>query len=212
MHRKIIAAITLTLLLFASSAAGEKLPFIGIVNKDDINIRSDSTVSSEILGRAKKGQEVTVIGRAYGWYKIRVHPETLVDSPPRNEFAWIHKKFVDLKPEVKPEVTQKSAQDKAVETGRPLLALPTNQPQPQTAVSAAEITLTGILKPYGKVLGRRGTHKLITEDKGIFLLKGDKKELNTFNSRRVRVSGIEEKRRPQEPYPLIKIKTIGEID
>ncbi|MDI6606355.1 MAG: SH3 domain-containing protein, partial [Candidatus Omnitrophota bacterium] len=97
---KIPAAIILTLLLFGNLAAEENFPFIGIVKENGINIRSDSTVSSAIIGHARQGQEVTVIHQAYDWYKIRFE----------NNFAWIHKKFVERKPQV-PEVLVTEVQE-----------------------------------------------------------------------------------------------------
>ncbi|MDI6606370.1 MAG: hypothetical protein QME65_04440, partial [Candidatus Omnitrophota bacterium] len=69
------------------------------------------------------------------------------------------------------------------------------------------------IKPYGRVFARKATHKLITEDKEVFLLKGDRKALNALNSRRVKVSGIKEKDAPKkDKYPLIEVRAIEEIN
>ncbi|MFH0762566.1 MAG: SH3 domain-containing protein [Candidatus Omnitrophota bacterium] len=196
MSYRIPAAIILILLFFGASAAEESLPFTGIVKEDGINIRSDSTVSSAIVGSAKKGQEVTVIRQAYEWYKICFPLELPCEEPARN-FAWIHKKFIEKKAQV---VQAAAAQIRETQKKQPVSF-------------ADEITITGTLKPYGKVLGRRATHKLITEDKQVFLLKGDKKELNALNSRRVKVRGIKEPDAPKKAkYPLIEVKTIEEIN
>lgn len=191
---KIPAAIILILLFFGHLAAEEKFPFRGIVKEDGINIRSDSTVSSEIIGSAKKGQEITVIRESYDWYKIRFPLDVPSGHPVKNSFAWIHKRFVERKPQVVEAPLVEAVQG------------------PQAAVSADKDSITGIIKPYGKVFGRKATHKLITEDKQIFLLKGDKKELNALNSRRVRVSGCIIEDAPKKgKYPVIEVRAIEEI-
>jgi hypothetical protein len=190
---KIPAAIILTLLLFANLAAEEDFPFIGIVNEDGINIRSDSTVSSAIIGQAEKGNEVTVIRQAYDWYKIRFPLGALSGEPLKSNFAWIHKKFVERRPQV-PEALVREIEE-------------TQEP------AADEINVTGIIKPYGRVFGRKATHKLITEDKEVFLLKGDRKALNALDSMRVKIIGIKEKDAPKKnKYPLIEVKMMEKME
>ncbi|MBC8436524.1 MAG: SH3 domain-containing protein [Candidatus Omnitrophica bacterium] len=207
LHR-IPAAIILILLFFGPLAAEENFPFIGIVKEDGINIRSDSTVSSKVIGSARKGQEVTVIAGAYDWYKIRFPLDTPSGHSDKNSFAWMHKKFIERKPQSAVEAAP--AEEAAVEVGQPVAAVEIEGPQ--AAVSAGEVSITGIVKPYGRVFGRRATHKLIAEDKQVFLLKGNKKELNALNSRRVRVSGIKEEGAPKGKYPLIEVRAIEEIN
>jgi uncharacterized protein YgiM (DUF1202 family) len=51
------------------------------------------------------------------------------------------------------------------------------------------IVLEGTVMPYGMVLWRKATHKLITADKGIYLLEANKKLLNSLTGIQVRVSG-----------------------
>ncbi|MBI5144688.1 MAG: SH3 domain-containing protein [Candidatus Omnitrophica bacterium] len=59
--------------LSAQEALGrENYPFSGQVNSDEINIRSDSTISSAVICQLNKGEEVAVVSRAYGWYKINL--------------------------------------------------------------------------------------------------------------------------------------------
>ncbi|MFH0935469.1 MAG: SH3 domain-containing protein [Candidatus Omnitrophota bacterium] len=207
LHR-IPAAIILILLFFSPISAEEDFPFRGVVKEDGINIRSDSTVSSKVIGSARKGQEVTVIRQAYDWYKIRFPLDTPSEHADKNSFAWIHKKFIERKPQSAAEAAP--AEKAAVEAGQPAAAAETAGPQ--AAVSAGEISITGIVKPYGKVFRRRATHKLITEDKQVFLLKADKKKLNVLNSRKVRVSGIKEEGAPKGKYPLIEVRTIEEVN
>lgn len=67
----ICAAIYFTVLLFNNCFA-EELPFQGQVNSDNINIRSDSTVSAEIICFLNKGMRLEVIQELYDWYKVRL--------------------------------------------------------------------------------------------------------------------------------------------
>lgn len=67
-------AITLFFLhgIVLSSCFSQNLPFQGQINEDNINIRSDSTVGSEIICRVNKGEKVEVLSQLYDWYKIRL--------------------------------------------------------------------------------------------------------------------------------------------
>lgn len=185
------AAAILISLFFATAVAEEPFPFQGRVKEDRINIRRDSTVSSEIVGRANMGQEVTVIRQAYDWYKIRFP----FDAPSHQAgFAWIHKKFVERKPqpvEPPPEMLQST--------------------QPAPGINT--INTAGIIKPYGRVFGRKATHKLIGQDSQIlFLLKGDKKRLNSFNHRKVKINGVNSGLPQNKKFPVIEVISIEEIE
>ena len=64
------------LLLSVSYAQGEEtFPFAGEVTAADINLRVDSTTSSEVICRMDKGAAVEVLSWQYGWYKVRL-PDT----------------------------------------------------------------------------------------------------------------------------------------
>ena len=67
----ISAAIYFTIVSFNNCFA-EELPFQGQVNSDNINIRSDSTVSAEIICSLNKGMRLEVIQELYDWYKVRL--------------------------------------------------------------------------------------------------------------------------------------------
>lgn len=73
--------------LFISSpaCAEDDFPFRGIVNSDNINIRSDSTTSAEIICKANEEDVLEVISELYGWYKIRL---------PKNAPLFINKAYV----------------------------------------------------------------------------------------------------------------------
>lgn len=44
------------------------------VNADDINIRSDSTASAEIICKVNKNEPLDVLSELYGWYKVKLPP------------------------------------------------------------------------------------------------------------------------------------------
>lgn len=50
----------------------EENSFQGQVNSDNINVRSDSTVSAEIICSVKRGQRLEVVQELYDWYKVRL--------------------------------------------------------------------------------------------------------------------------------------------
>lgn len=54
-----------------SSYSTDSLP-LGKVEKDSINIRTDSTINSPIIGKLTKNEYVEIMGEKYEWYKIRV--------------------------------------------------------------------------------------------------------------------------------------------
>jgi uncharacterized protein YgiM (DUF1202 family) len=248
------------------------MPFIGEINADNINIRSDSTVSSEIICKVNKGEQVEVTRERYGWYKIRLpkyapsfikknlvtaiedkpansfdklrdsgtelnrnakviknrvnirlHPNesspilgkvdrneviTILEDkgewfriePVNSSFGWINNKFISkissvTKPE-NPLVPQKVKEEK-------------NAAVPITLEKS--ITAEGVIKPYGIVFKRLATHKLITNDNKIFLLKGGKKSLDILNYHKVKVIGkfIEPNK---QRYPIIDIEKIEALD
>lgn len=72
--------------LFISVACAENnFPFQGIVNSDNINIRSDSTPNAEIICSANKENTLDVVTELYGWYKIKL---------PKNAPSFIKKAYV----------------------------------------------------------------------------------------------------------------------
>lgn len=216
------------------------------VNADNINIRTDATVNSEIICKVNKGQTIEVTKEFYDWYKIRLPKNawayikkifvTLIDDksarvlkdrvnvrlrpnesspilgrvnnneiinlvedkgewyriePVNNSFGWIHKRFVSkihltkIEEAVLPQKTEKENND--------------------------NITIEGIISPYGKIFKLQATHKLLTPDKKVFLLKGKKEDLDAFNYRKVKlvgklVSPVKQK------YPIIEIIKIETLN
>jgi len=129
--------------------------------KGRINIRLRPELSSPILGQINNNEIVTVLEDKEGWLKI---------VPPPSAFGWLHKKVVR-----KIDTASKNENlERTAETSKPQDTL----------------TIEGTLEPYGKVFKRQATHKVITADsKGIYLIKGDRKILDTLNYRKVRITG-----------------------
>ncbi|MCX5697191.1 MAG: SH3 domain-containing protein [Candidatus Omnitrophica bacterium] len=234
-----------------SSFADDSTPFRGKINSEDINIRSDSTVASEVVINLNKGDDVEVVGELYDWYKVRLpkgapsyvskgltefldektvvvvkenvnvrlgpgesssilgktnkgevltveatEGDWLKIKPLNNSFGWVNKMFV-----TRSFLADKSRlKNSSAEAGGKVL-----KPPPELAKD--EIFLDGVIRPYGKVMSRTATHKLITGDYKIFLLKGDLSALNAVNYRRVRVIGkiIEEKK---QKYPVVEVRKL----
>lgn len=244
-------AITLSLTL---AIAQQGLPFLGEVNANNINIRSDATVSSKIISTLKKGEKIDVVSESSDWYKIRLpkrvslyFKSSLADcvkyqegvesnkntclqakvlnnrvnirispdesgaivgvadnneivnikgeskgwykiEPTQNSFAWVHKKFIS-----------QAAINRAI--------ISKNEEQKEALIPDKSIVLKGRLSPYGMVFRRVATHKLITSDQKIFLLKGDKAILNSLNRSVVKVTGkiISP---PRAKYPIVEVSLI----
>ncbi len=71
----------------------------GIVNSDDINIRSDSNISSALIAKLSKGQRVEILLEKYDWYKIRL---------PRYAPAYVKKQFVEISQQHKAKINAKN--------------------------------------------------------------------------------------------------------
>jgi uncharacterized protein YgiM (DUF1202 family) len=153
------------------------------VIKDKVNIRLRPTESAWILGKVDKATVVTIIAEKKGWYKIQ---------PAYQSYGWVNKKFVNK------EVVRLQKQDKPVKA--------TN-----TAELPDRLIVEGKVSPYGIVLWRKATHKLITSENKIYFLKGDRKSLDSLNYRKVKVTGklislVTSK------YPIIQVDIIEALN
>ena len=149
---------------------------------DRVNIRAKPSEAAPIVGITDKNEIINVISDSAGWYKI---------EPIQNSFGWVHKKFVNK---------------------IPVLPIPQDTPEPKAKTSAPEIpegcvALTGTVMPYGIVFMRQATHKLVTEDNKIFLLKGNRASLNALNRQKVKVIG-KISGPANAKYPVVEIKAI----
>jgi len=130
------------------------------VIKDRVNIRLGPSESSWILGKIDKDTVVNIIGESGAWYKIH---------PVYQSYGWINKKFVN----------------------KEIVPLPKREPlvKEEAAGLGAQVVVEGKVTPYGIVMWRKATHKLITAENKLYFLKGDRKGLDSLNYRKVKVTG-----------------------
>jgi len=160
-----------------------------IAISDHVNVRSAPSESAWILGKLDKGVIVNLLGENSGWYKI---------EPIHDSFAWVNKKFITR------------SQDKAaVQPPAPdSIAAKLIKPQGK---NDQLLVVSGVVKPYGVVLWRKATHKLITEGKVTYLSKGNKKGLDALCNSKVRVSGRLIQAQAKE-YPVIEVAVVEGIN
>ena len=142
--------------------------------------------SAKILGdrvniRSKPSESASIVGIADKNEIVNVLSETggwYKIEPIQNSFGWVNKKFID----------------KA-------------EPTPLKENDSQLPVFTGTVQPYGIVFMRSATHKLVTADNKIYLLKGNRVTLNALNRQRVKVIGkiISPS---NAKYPVIEIKII----
>jgi len=159
------------------------------VSGDRVNVRLKPDESGSIVGIADKGEVVNVISETDNWYKI---------EPIQNSFGWVHKRFVN---KVVPVVVDKKTQET-----HELLSRVTTPDNPEKLA-----VFTGEVRPYGMVFLRKATHKLLTSEGKIFLLKGNRVSLNALNYKKVKVVGkiISS---PEAKNPIIEIKIIEVVN
>jgi len=264
---KIFPVASLLFILFSASnilCAGEPVPFTGEVNANNINIRSDSTVSAEIICKSAKGERLEVVSERYDWYKIRL-PKQAPSFIKKNLVAGIEDKPADSFDKLKASGNELIKNAKVIKD-RVNIRLTPSESSPilgkvdrnevltvledkggwyriepvnnsfgwisskfiskvstaatsQGAVQQQAISVTegkntiieGIIKPYGIVFKRPATHKLITSDNKIFLLKGNKKSLDQLNYHKVKVIGKLTGPDSQK-YPIIEVEKIEALD
>jgi len=255
------AYIVVSLFIFTQSIclAQQSQSFRGEVNANDINIRYDSTVNSEVICKINKGECVEIILELYNWYKIRLpklapsfirkNLVTLIDDktakvlknnvnirlhpnesspilgkvdqneiiniledkggwykiePVNNSFGWIHKKFVSKSCAEKISIQEETKAINKIENTKPVEKIEMGEVIATTSLGQS-ITVEGVINPYGKIFKRKGTHKFISEDNKIFLLKGSKKSLDVLNYHRVKIIGklVDD---PKQKYPIIEVE------
>lgn len=154
----------------------------GKILKDRVNIRMEPNLSSHILGKASQNETVTIMSEERDWYKI---------LPIQSSYGWIHKKFISKATADEPVKAAEKPKEES------LLAEPT--------------VIEGVIRPHGFIFKGANSHKLITQDKKIFLLKGDKASLKALNRRKVKVTGHVTGGADQK-YPTIEVKILEALD
>lgn len=151
--------------------------------RDRVNVRLKPAESSPIVGIADKGEVVNVTSESRNWYKI---------EPIQNSFGWIYKKFVDKAPVAEKPVQKPQALEERISgSGNP----------------EGLAVFSGKVMPYGVVFFRKATHKLVSADNKVFLLKGNRATLNALNYRNVKVVG-KITSAPEAKTPVIEVKII----
>ncbi|MDO8489699.1 MAG: SH3 domain-containing protein [Candidatus Omnitrophota bacterium] len=151
----------------------------GKVIKDRINIRLGPSESAWILGKADKLTVVSILGKEGRWYKIQ---------PVYQSYGWVNKKFI-------------SKEIKLTKNKEPL-DLPVKDVK-----SSGALVVEGMVSPYGVVLWRKATHKLVTQENKVYFLRGDRKALDSLNYHKVKVTG-KLITPAQAMYPIIQIDIV----
>jgi len=146
--------------------------FYAKVTADRVNIRLGPNESSWIMGKVNKSTVVNIIKDEGNWYKI---------EPIHQSYGWVNKKFINKAIALSKEAGKSAIIAESVKL--PLVIENQTVPQPNPLV------IEGTISPYGVVLWRKATHKLTTDNKEIYLLKGNRKGLDSLNYRKVKVTG-----------------------
>ena len=236
---RIILSCFLIQAIFSFSALADEPLLQGEVNSDNINIRSDSTVSSEVICVVNRGEKLDVLSELYDWYKVKL---------PSFAPSFIKKQFVllidgktgkvtsdsvniRLRPDTKSPILGKAHRDDPVVilggsgewyqispvigsvgwiSKKLISKLEKKQVETvaQPKEEAQSIIIEGTLK--AKVFTRVATHKLITEGK-VYLIRGDRQSLDSFNGKRVKITGKLVDPTKQK-YPIIALEKIEELN
>lgn len=153
-----------------------------------IDERSAKVIKERVNVRLHPTEAGAIIGRVDKDEIINIledKGEWFKIAPVKNSFGWVHQKFVNMiiapaKKEIVAEVVLPPTQN--------------------------EVVVIGTVQPFGKVFKRNATHKLITETK-VYLLKGDKTNLNASNYQKVKIKGILIPDKKQR-YPLIEVSAV----
>lgn len=87
-------------------------------------------------------------------------------QPIYQSYGWVNKKFVSKE-----------------------AVLPEKQEAIKVIQPSDSLVIEGVVSPYGVVLWRQATHKLITSENKVYFLKGNRKTLDSLNYHKVKVSG-----------------------
>ena len=169
------------------------------VLKENVNIRLRPTEQSPILGRVQSGEVLSVRGQAKEWFEI---------EPVHNSYGWINKKFV---------LTFRTGMQPAQDASTHVSSKKPSAPIPSIPVQVStdgEITAFGVVEPYGKVINRISSHKLVIHDKEnkVFLLKASRADLDAVSYHRVKVTGTLITPSPTQQFPVIEVDTMEMLD
>lgn len=84
----ILSLILVTCLIENSYSIEEKFPYIGIITSDAVNIRTGANPNFEILCKLNKGSFITIVGRSFDWYKIKL---------PKQAHCYVNSNCIEVK-------------------------------------------------------------------------------------------------------------------
>jgi uncharacterized protein YgiM (DUF1202 family) len=175
-------------------------PISGVVIADRVNIRVKPGEKYTIIGQAKQGTVLRILGEKDGWYAI---------SPLENCYGWIHENFVKfLEPfnEEEAKVILKVGSLKENKESEPEVVI-VEAPPPLIKQNEELLEVNGIIEPRGRIINRQGSHKLMVRGKAAYYLEGQPEVLDAFINLKVKVAGIK-KELPASDLPVIFVKRI----
>ncbi len=75
-------------IFFCSLLGAQDTPFWATVIADGVNVRADSTISSQVVTQLSKDEKVYIVGGAYEWFRIQLPPSTEV---------YVYRKYIEVK-------------------------------------------------------------------------------------------------------------------
>ncbi len=88
MLSRVISLSFLFSIFFCGILGAENTSFWATVVTDGVNVRADSTISSQVVAHLSGDEKVYVVGKAYEWFKIQLPPSTEV---------YVYKKYLEVK-------------------------------------------------------------------------------------------------------------------
>ena len=235
----IILASLLTQVFFSYSAQAGQVLLQGEVNSNNINIRSDSSISSEVICTVNRGENLDIISELYGWYKVRL--PSIAPSFIKKDFVLLiegkttkvasNNVNIRLRPDTKSPILGKVNRDDTVSvigdsgdwyriqpvissTGWINKSFITKLEQKQVEAAAIQNKEDSSKVIEGilkqKVFTRVATHKLIAKDK-VYLIRGDRQYLDSFSGKKIKLTGkiIDP---TKQKYPIIAVEKIEELN
>jgi uncharacterized protein YgiM (DUF1202 family) len=151
----------------------------GVVNANNVNLRSKPDINSTIVSQAFKGEFIEIREKIGEWLKIK---------PTDNCFGWIKQEFLDYSRPTQIPVDQIPVAKETKQEVKPQILSKKILPVQDTKELPA--TAKGILQDCGKLIGKKSYPKLVDETgKTIFYLDANKKVLDNFSNNRVTVWG-----------------------
>lgn len=161
----------------------------GEISGDNVNIRLKPDLSGSILGQVQSGYKIRILGKSGNWFRIR---------PPDDATGWVHKNMVG-KPLTAAQSRTRRVTPQKDESAR-------NAPSAPVKEDVQEmIVVEGTIKP--KVFTSVASHKIVSSDGEVFLLRSGTVDLKLFLGRPVRVTGMP----APGPRNLLNVQKVEEI-